>query len=120
MSSTARSPGLRRNATRWHPESRGGSRTDMSRCIALDWQRTPDGMDYVRCDGTEAVECEIVGIMLTVNADLCDAHRAAFRKSAIVRVMDRKSEAYKRDIQKHGVYSWHYDQSWRQQNRGGE
>lgn len=37
-------------------------------------------MDYVPCDGTEAVMCSIEGIMLTVSAPLCLAHQKAFYK----------------------------------------
>jgi hypothetical protein len=60
-------------------------------CIAMDWKRTPEGMDYVPCDGTEAEPCEIEGLLLTVPASLCTAHQIAFHKTgADIRIVGRK------------------------------
>jgi hypothetical protein len=60
-------------------------------CIALDWKRTPEGMDYVPCDGSEAVPCQIEGLLLTVPAALCIAHQKAFHKTgADIRLVGQK------------------------------
>jgi hypothetical protein len=44
----------------------------------MDWKRTPEGMDYVPCDGSDAVQCTIEGLLLAVPASLCRAHQKAF------------------------------------------
>jgi hypothetical protein len=60
-------------------------------CAALDWKRTPDGMDYVPCDGTAAINCKITGLLLTVKVPLCSAHQKAFYKmGADVRSVSKK------------------------------
>lgn len=46
-------------------------------CIALDWNKSEK--DYIACDGTDAVECKIEGILHSLKrVPLCRAHMKAF------------------------------------------
>jgi hypothetical protein len=49
-------------------------------CDAITWQKTPEGMDYVECDSTAAQSYTLSGLLLSVRAQLCEAHRKAFEK----------------------------------------
>jgi hypothetical protein len=51
-------------------------------CVALEWMKAEDGQkDYVPCDETNATPCRLVGLLLAVDADLCEAHQKYFAKN---------------------------------------
>lgn len=66
------------------------------KCVALEWGMNDENQkDYVPCDSSQAEPCILQGLLLSVEVDLCDAHKAYFANNpkswGTVKVFDAKS-----------------------------
>lgn len=55
-------------------------------CAALTWMKQPEGDDYVPCDSPEAVLCRLEGLLLSIEAPLCEVHQRYFAEKWRVNV----------------------------------
>ena len=55
-------------------------KTEKFQCVALEWGLDDEEQqkDYVPCDATDAEPCLLVGLLIGVQCNLCDAHKRYF------------------------------------------